>query len=99
MYKSAVATKIISFAELYRAFGILLSVIGGISITSINTTVGIIAMVVSCFFVWLIYLLLFGFAELISDTAENLGTNKQILAILEYQNGCKHNTDTTNEPA
>lgn len=77
--------KIMNFADVFHVLGTMLSVVGGVFFMSTNTFLLIITIALGCLSVYVTYILLFGFGELICDTAENREINEKILNILELQ--------------
>jgi hypothetical protein len=65
-----VGGKIKTFAQVTAILGILGSVIGGLSLTSLDGTLGFLIIIAGSLIAWLTSLFLYGFGELVENTAK-----------------------------
>ena len=91
--KEDVGVKIQCVAEIIRAFGMLASIFIGVICCSSNLIFGLIIIAVGCFSVWVSFLCLYGFGELILETTAHRENSDRILDILESRYGAEYETE------
>ncbi len=91
---SNIAEKIKDSSRFVCAFGIIASIIVGISLITSESSIGFLVIIIGAFISWLSYIILYGFGKLIENSEIIV---KNISGIKSYNEDFKYNKDTSSE--